>query len=561
MTRATGNDRKGKKKKQGKVFGTIRLHSGVCPRYLVSKLKPLLDMRDIQINVKRIQQLHSQTHWALGACSANVDPLGVHKILKLCFEIEIRNAKAGTKLAEILEVPDFVVVTKALRLFFDQNPDAVTNLQAYALHLRKAMHLEVAEQDVPNFDVLMVAVEKSRILRKYLHRKTHVIFLRGGAKDGAKINEKIEGHMAIQANSATMEVMDIQDLHRTVQVKMAPLQDGTVPDAPRKYTSVLRELTSVMSSDGRQLIDSMIPNLSGPDEGSVTVVFRQSPEAEQFVSNMARDPCAFLHHLSLNETGFREDMVFSLGRSFTASARGRVPDTKWDSENWAVITPHSTIGDVFLDELHEEGYTLPNSFIVDIPSGTAIVAETDQAEAMRNLGLRDDATLATRAEGVSIVSGGGQTLGDGSVRSTNTQAFYRNVEQECIDRAAEMERQATARWGSSDQVGNTQGSGTSPAAAEAAATHPPANTSAPSEAPPQAPPGNYAPGFTPPPPSNQSSQQSNTQNAPPTESPATQSQVGTSNDGEPASEKLRGLGDNPPNQGADGGAEGPRGPR
>ena len=482
----------------------------------MAKLGPILDMRGLQLSVKRLQQLRTRCKWALGACSPEVCTLGLAETLNLCFEIELRKASQGSKLNEVYEVPEYIISMKALRLYFTQQSKSTdtSNLEHYSTQLRRAPHIEVSENDVDTMDRLLHAVESSRILRQLLHRKAHVLFLGAGTANGTKLNEKIEGHMAIQANSATVEISDIQDLHRRVQVVMTPNSDGTVPPVPRKFTSVHRELTSIMSTDGKQLIDSMIPNLSGPKEGTVTVVFRQSLEAERFVLALARDPPAFVHHLCLSECKFREDMVFRLDRSFTLTGRGRILDSTWNSETWEVNTPFSTINDTFLEELHEEGYTLPESFIVNIPDAKTLLGEQDQEKALRELGLQDDVTLATKGDLASIVSGMDNTVGDTSVRSTNTQDFYRNIEADCIAKAEEAERRAMEKWNNGSS---------------------------------------FAPGFNPPTDSTSSIPQSN-----PTKPPH-QQRTDDNNDGAPASEMQRGLGTKPYPESQGMAAGGPRG--
>jgi hypothetical protein len=345
--------------------------------------------------------------------------------------------------------------------------------------------------------------------------------------------------MAYNANTATTNAWDIEhgSLYRKVKVIMTPLEDGTVPQVPKRYASLHSEITSFNAADGRQLIDALIPVMEGHDEGATTIVFRQTEEAERFAVSFARDPCVFFFHLCNKVLGYREDMVLELCKAFTLVARGRIADSTWDPETWTASSSNTTIADTFVDDLMEEGYTLGEEFLTSTTVVSTLIADQDMERVVANLGLSDDATAATK-DGMSVAGATHATMGDSSIRTENTQDFRRNLDARYIEQAKAQEKAALARWGST------------------ASSQP--------VSPPTAP-GAMAPGFTQPPQSaatstNSPNDPSNPQNDLPTKSPTSPPMEGSAS-GEPASIKQRGPGNDPLQSDMSEGAEGPRGPK
>ena len=547
---AFGTDNQGRKRKQGNVFCTFIINSDIDPRFLIRKLAPLMDVKRMNLQVKKLQKIRTKCHWALGAMSSEVDAKGLVEMVRFAFQEELKSARMGSKLFEIDEVPDFVITMRALRLVYvdKKKKNDVTDLEFYAARLRRAGHIECSEHDVASMDLLLSACEVSGILRKYVGRKIHALFFqRDGDKtfDKMSFRIKVEGHMSYQAMTATMDAPDIQDLHRRVQVVMAPLEDGSIPECPWKYTSLLRELTSFLSSDDKPLIDALVPVLSGPRAGATTVVFKQCEEAESFVTAFVQEPCAFLYYVLTVEKGYREDCALSICKSFDIAARGRISASTWNSEDWTISTPYTSISDTFASDLYEEGYRLSEHDKVSqpAPNVSAIIANQDLANVTRELGLKsDDVTLATQAPGgVSVISGiSNGTLGNTSLRSTDTQQFHRGLEDQCIANAKAMEAAAAARWSTPSAQPSTtpaQGSNVSPAVFNS--THTPSSAQLPSSAAAHA-----------------------SSSALPVSSPTPAPSTGTAaSGGEPASEKQSGLGTVPPKSDTTGGAGGPQGPR
>ena len=603
LKRAFGTDAKGRKRKQGSVYCTFVINSTIEPRFLIKKLAPVMDRKGMNLQVKKLQQIRTKSHWALGAMSSEVDPVGLAEVLRMCFDHELKKAKTGTKLFAVDEVPDIVVTMKALRLvnINKKDHDKVTNLEFYAARLRRAPHIECSERDVPALDLLLAACEVSQILRKFVGRKVHVLyFQREGDFNFDKMahRAKIEGHMSYQAMSATLPIKDVVDLHRRVQVVMAPLEDGTVPACPWKYTSVLREMTSFTNSDDRPLIDALIPSGSTTRSSYTTAVFKQCEESESFVTAFSHEPCAFLYYIMTVEKGYRDDCAISICKSFDIAARGRISSCKWDSENWVVETPFQTLSDTFVTELYDEGYRLSEHDKLPVPPEgiSTIIAEQDLAQVQKELGLKtDEVTLASGLHGAaSMVSGSNHTLGDTSQRTTDTQQFHRSMEEQCIANAQAMEAAAAAKWGTTSSL--SQGSSHSPADfMQAVRTNNNAQAtsdssqllSEPVPAPihqpvqpltditngtsshvphPPAQPTSVSTAQPPPPASTVHHSTDNTHPNSTSSITFTDVNVGsspaaTANDGEPASGKQSGLGRDPPESNEAGGAGGPRGPR
>ena len=475
MTLATGNYPSGEKRKQGAVYCTLSIKSHIDPKFLVKMLIPVLDRRNMSLTVKPLQRVRTVTHWALGAASADCDPDGILMILKMAMEEELSRAHPNSKLAMIDEVPDCAVVMKVLRIPSFSKNNSVTKLESYSTSLRRAPHIECPQYASDDMDVILRAVENSRILQNRLGCRTHVLFLdqdRLNKAGKAELHNKIEGHMGWAANVASCEAPEIINLFRKVPVQMAPRSDGTKPNRPWKFTSVHREITSFMGDDGKQLIQSMAPILSGPKEGYTTLIFRNCEAAEAFAISFSRNPTAFIFHVLTKEKGYREDAVINLLKSCDLVARGKVSATTWDSEYWTVDSPYASISDTFVDDLANDGYVLTDKDKVSTPTVSTIVATADVAMLQAHLGkhMKDDATLAT-TDGVSVLSDATHaTQGDSSVRSTNTQDFHRNLESQCIAAAQAMESAAAARWSAPPTAGSHQGS--NQPTSSAAPTHP-----------------------------------------------------------------------------------------
>ena len=464
LKRVTGTYQNGKKKKQGRTYAVIMINSDIDPRFLISKLAPIMDVDDIGLSVKQLQRINTVSHWCLGGLFSQVDMQGVQEMIQKALEEEWSQAKATSKLGMMSEVPSFTLSVKAIQLGWTppgrQGQDH-TNLEYYSAQLRRAFHIECAVQDVDDMDTVLAAVEATSLLRKRVSSRCTVIFIprRGDNADNRlSFREKVEAHMAYQAGTGTMEVSDLEDLDRKVQVVMAPDGNGQKVPPDYKYTSIRRELTSLMSQDDKQLIDGLVPVTSGPRQGMTTVIFKQVEEAEALVCSLARDPCPFIYHLLTEVKKFRPDMVITLCRSCSVVSRGRIPLTTWNSEYWTVESPRTVAADNFAADMLADGYRLSDSDraqkVMDI---STVIASQDMQQVVQDLGLRGDATFASRNGAASIVSGGsGATLGNSSVRTADTQQAQRNLAEECIARAQAFEKAAQEKWGGPPPVDPSQ---------------------------------------------------------------------------------------------------------
>jgi len=253
--------------------------------------------------------------------------------------------------------------------------------------------------------------------------------------------------MGYLANTATIEAPSITDLFRRVPVAMEPDEEGAAPPRPYKFTSIHREITSYESEDGLQLIDSMIPIRVGPSEGKVTVVFRQSSDAEQLATAFATDPAPWVFH-TCRKKGYRLDMCHSLLKSFDHISRSVALETEWDDENWVVINPNRALSDTWAEDLEREGYALSECDLAKTPPVSQYIATEDQALVVDrfNLNTASDATLATR-DGISLLDDMSHaTNGNSSLRSVTTQDAHRDFEAKCLAAAAEKERAAAAKY-------------------------------------------------------------------------------------------------------------------
>jgi hypothetical protein len=456
MKWARGVDRAtGKKREQAKVYATLLMNSKIDPRFLVEALTPIMDMKHFFFAVKHLQRIRTVSPWALGGTSPDVCPVGLAEVLRMALEEELSRARVGSKLADIDEVPEFVIQVKALRVPSIDSADklGLTNLEAYSTMLRRAPHIEVSQYEEEELSLLLLAAEYSGLLKLYISSKCRLIDLsmKRNTTRPDKLNKhkKVDGHMGYLANTATVEAPSITDLFRKVPVAMEPLEDGSVPARPFKFTSVHREMTSYESADGLQLIDSMIPVRSGPSEGKTTVVFRQSGDAEQLATAFATDPAPWIFH-TCRKKGYRLDMCHSLLKSFDHIARSVALETEWDDENWVVVNPNRALSDTWAEDLEREGYLLSDCDLAQTPVVSQYLATADQALVVEkfNLNTASDATLATR-DGISLLDDMSHaTNGNSSLRSVTTIDANRDFEAKCLAAAAEKEKAAAARYSS-----------------------------------------------------------------------------------------------------------------
>jgi hypothetical protein len=338
----------------------------------------------------------------------------------------------------------------------------LTNLEMYDRTLRQAFHLQTSASHKSTWDTLIYAVEQSKLLQKLLGVKAHFVVLpKGNEGEATRIvfHRKVEAHMAYQARTASMEIGEFRFLHRRVKVKMQPVvaEDGTIstPSPPFKYTSLHRELLRLTTSTGRQLIDTAVPIRTGPNIGMMVVIFWQDAESEAIICAIARSPTAWLGHVLSKVNGYSiEECVDPLLKSCDDESRLVWKDTTWDSDTWTVVTPFATIGDTFADSIADEGYFLPNSFLVNTPTASTQIAIDDMERVKQELGLRDDMTLATR-DGVSCATH--TTTGDGSLRSVTSTELNRNFKQKCAEEARKREQRAKSRFGGKSEQLAQQG--------------------------------------------------------------------------------------------------------
>jgi hypothetical protein len=189
--------------------------------------------------------------------------------------------------------------------------------------------------------------------------------------------------------------------------------------------------------------------------GMMVVIFRQDAESESIICAIARSPTAWVGHVLSKVMGYSiEDCVDPLLKSCDDESRLVWKDTTWDSDTWTVVTPFATIGDTFADSIAEEGYFLPNSFLVNTPTASTQIATADMERIKAELGLHDDMTLATR-DGVSCATH--TTTGDGSLRSITSTELNRNFKQRCAEEAKKREQQAKLRFGGKSEQLAQQG--------------------------------------------------------------------------------------------------------
>jgi hypothetical protein len=405
---------KGKKREQQRVYATILINSELCIKFLVDSVAPVLDMKRMSLSVKQLQCIRTVTLWAIGALSADVCPVYIKEILSDLIEDEIAAAKEGDVLATLDEVPNFAITVKNLRLPAAVNKsDSQTNLEHYSQSLKRCLMIECEERQADAVSACMTHVDKTAGLKSKVCHKSRLIsipdFQNSNKAQNSRYRRMCEGHIAFQANIASLEVADINDLSREVDVIMAPQVDGTVPDTPYHFTSIYRELMSYCDSDDRQLIDSATMIKSGPRCGFCLLNFRQTEECEEFAVKFASNPCAMLRLLSLNIKGFREDMVINLCKSFDLAARGRALRFIWDPVTWSTvpIDDDDDIDHDFLDNLQKDGYILTDDMKENQGTGnivevSRVVAESDM-ELLKQMGVAsDDVTLGTK-HGKSVI--------------------------------------------------------------------------------------------------------------------------------------------------------------
>jgi hypothetical protein len=149
-----------------------------------------------------------------------------------------------------------------------------------------------------------------------------------------------------------------------------------------------------------------------------------------------------------------EECVDPLLKSCDDESRLVWKNTTWDSDTWTVVTPFATIGDTFADAIAEDGYFLPNSFLINTPTASTQIAMEDMERVKVELGLRDDMTLATR-DGVSCATH--TTTGDGSLRSVTSTELNRTFKQKCAEEARQRELQAKKRFSAKSELPAQQG--------------------------------------------------------------------------------------------------------
>jgi hypothetical protein len=200
-----GTDEKGQKRRASKQYGTILFHSKVDSEFLVNTISPILDKMEVQLSIKSLQHLRCNIDFAIIGVSTSADIGGVTETVKEVFEREIREGvNSKGPISKIDEVPPFVIVKRQLRLlsmkkFSDLN---LTNLELYDRTLRQAFHLQTSASHKSTWEVLIYAVEQSKLLQKLLGVNAHFVALpKGNEGEATRIvfHRKVEAHMAYQA--------------------------------------------------------------------------------------------------------------------------------------------------------------------------------------------------------------------------------------------------------------------------------------------------------------------------------------------------------------------------
>ena len=236
----------------------------------------------------------------------------------------------------------------------------------------------------------------------------------------------------------------------------------------RKTVNLLRLLYHIKTTDGVQLFHSVCPVLMGPEAGSVMVSFYRRPELQELVEKISASPVAWIYWWSLEVLHLSNECLQLILKGCDMDEVYLISETDWDHETYTVSTPFEDAEDEFARTAEEDGLVFDMSALAPPSSPTKVntaapptptattpanantgtagennvnskgyyMSEEQQA-AVDAMGIRDDATFATRAtDAASRVSGAtANTSGANTFRSATTADNKRSFWEECLAKA------------------------------------------------------------------------------------------------------------------------------
>ena len=250
--------------------------------------------------------------------------------------------------------------------------------------------VEASERSWAHLGPLWEHYHRTGLVRRSLGRSALVIVMYNGRPtDNDRLTmQRLRRVNVVHAHKTTVMILPhIQTVHKQVEVEMA---DGSKP--PHKFTDLCREVmymeSSVPTDSPVFLFDAIIPIVSGMQNGSATVTFREdNAEAHALLKKIRKCVAGWFFGYWTMVKKYKLGMVRKLMESFDVDAALLARFAQFDPDTLAVKT---TFGDVDeqLDRI-EEDLGIDQGWTADLePAGALRVDLVGHREALA-MTLRD----------------------------------------------------------------------------------------------------------------------------------------------------------------------------
>lgn len=370
------NERTGKRRENGNIYGTMMMSSEVDPAFLADHVNTGLAAGGVQCKfaVKAIQQLDVGSNFALVCVHHQNCRVGIGSVMRtLLEEQEKRVRKNDSKYAWPDEpLPAIHVVLRGLRdVNIEDNSVKIVNVRHDMSYVKRSFHFDSPTTSWPRLTPLFQALIDKGYIQKYFGRGASLLPIskggppqRGGhvapqtETDKRAYQGEITAHMYHNMMHKVTLLRGLTDPNLPVKIEY---QDGTSEPRTSCVRAVIMTELEVWETEERLKKDwfaeAVLPINGGPNSGSSylthfddrvgAIVARDKVRKTEgpvlhLAKKMQGDLAGpWLYCYMLHELKYTLGTVESMMMSFSDAVRAMCDEAEWDEKTWTVKMPFS----------------------------------------------------------------------------------------------------------------------------------------------------------------------------------------------------------------------------